>query len=106
MTETKARFTNRIYRTELGHTSVGSPIVKIVPLNPKGPSASHWQVAAFLYDLAAEMERRSDGLGTRPQWVTTVETWNDRVILELGNESEAKAADEFIAAIFSDRDLA
>jgi hypothetical protein len=105
MRKEKTRFTNRIYRAELGHTSVGSPIVKIVPLNPKGPSASHWQVAAFLYDLAAEMERRSEELATTPQWVTTVETWNDRVILELGTESEAKVADEFIAKLLLDRNL-
>jgi hypothetical protein len=103
MTETKPRFTNRIYRAEMGRTPAGSPTIQIVPLNPKGPSASHWQVAAFLYDLAAEMERRSEELATTPQWVTTVETWNDRVILELGTESEAKAADEFIAKPLLDR---
>ncbi len=40
---------NRIYRAEIGKTEAGSPIVKMVPLNPKGPLASHRQVAAFIY---------------------------------------------------------
>jgi hypothetical protein len=105
MSKIKPRFTNRIYRAELGRTSVGSPIVKIVPLHPTWPSGGHRQIAAFVYDLAAEMERRSEELATTPRWVTTVETWNDRVILELGTESEAKIANEFIATLLSDRNL-
>ena len=63
MTRTEARFGNRIYQAELSRTPVRSPIVKIVPINPKGPSAHHRQVAAFIYDLASEMEKRSEALG-------------------------------------------
>jgi len=104
MTKTEARFSNRIYRTELSRTPVGSPIVKIVPINPKGPSAHHRQVAAFIYDLASEMEKRSEALGAR--WVISVEAWNARVMVELASESEAKAADEFLAQVLTDRKLA
>jgi hypothetical protein len=104
MTKTESRFTDRIYRTELSRTPVRSPIVKIVPINPKGPSAHHRQVAAFIYDLASEMEKRSEALGAR--WVISVEAWNARVMVELASESEAKAADEFLAQVLTDRNLA
>jgi hypothetical protein len=104
MKETKPTFTNRIYRTELSRTPTGSPTMKIVPINAKGPSAHHRQVAAFIYDLASEMEKRSETLGAR--WVISVEAWNARIIVELASEGEAKAADEFLANLLSDRNLA
>lgn len=97
------RSRNRIYRAEVGKTEAGSPIVKIVPLNPKGPLATHRQVAAFIYDLASEMELRSEALGAK--WVVSPEGWNARLILELGSESEAKAAEEFVRTLLADRDL-
>ena len=104
MKKTKPRFTNRIYRAELSRTPAGSPIVTIVPINAKGPSAHHRQVAAFIYDLASEMEKRSEAIGAR--WVISVEAWSARVMVELTRESEAKAADEFLANLLSDRNLA
>lgn len=104
MKKTKPPFTNRIYRAELSHTPAGSPIVTIVPINANGPSAHHRQVAAFIYDLASEMEKRSEALGAR--WVISVEAWNVRVVVELASESEAKAADEFLALVLTDRNLA
>jgi hypothetical protein len=104
MKKTNPALTNRIYRAELSRTPAGSPIAKIVPINAKGPSAHHRQVAAFIYDLASEMEKRSEALGAR--WVISVEPWNARVIVELASETEAKAADEFLANLLSDRNLA
>jgi hypothetical protein len=106
MTRTKPRFTNRIYRAELSRTSVGSPIVKIVPLNPKGPSASHRQVAAFLYDLASEMEKRSEELGAK--WVISPEAQNAQVVLELAGDrdNEVELSDEFLKTLLADRNLA
>jgi hypothetical protein len=61
-------------------------------------------VAAFIYDLASEMEKRSEALGAH--WVISVEPWNARVIVELASETEAKAVDEFLANLLSDRNLA
>jgi len=104
MTKTKPRFSNRIYQAELSRTPAGSPVVKVVPMNPKGPSAHHRQVAAFIYDLASEMEKRSEALGAR--WVISVEAWNARVMVELASDVEAKAADEFLAQVLADRNLA
>jgi hypothetical protein len=104
MKKTNPTFTNRIYRAELSRTPAGSPTVKIVPINAKGPNAHHRQVAAFIYDLASEMEKRSEAVGAR--WVISVEAWNARVIVELASESEAKAADEFLTSLLSDLNLA
>lgn len=98
-----SRFRNRIYRAEVGKTEVGSPIVRILPLNPKGASASHRQVAAFVYDLAAEMETRSEAIGAT--WAISPEAWNSRIVLELGSTNEANAAEEFVRTLLADRNL-
>lgn len=102
----EATFHNYPYRAELSRTEVGSPIIKIVPKNPKAPSAHFRQVNIFIYELAAEMERRSAELGAR--WVISVEAWSARVMVELAStlESERKAADEFIATLLAEHDLA
>jgi len=97
------RSRNRIYRADLGKTEAGSPTVKIVPLNPRGPLASHRQIAAFIYELASEMELRSLPLGAK--WVVSPEVWNRRLILELGSESETEAADAFLRTLLVARDL-
>jgi hypothetical protein len=106
MTKTRPRFTNRIYRAEMSRTDAGSPIIKIVPLNPKRPSASHRQIAAFLYDLASEMEKRSEELGAK--WVISPEAQNVQVVLELAGDrdNEVELSDEFLRALLSDRNLA
>lgn len=99
----ESRFSNRIYRAELQRTPVGSPIVKLIPTNPSGHFAGHRQIAAFVYEMAAEMERRSDELGAR--WVISPEPANARVVVELANDLDAVQADEFIASVLADNDL-
>lgn len=98
------RLLNRGYRAELGVTASGSPIVRIVPENPGALSAHHRQVAAFLYELAAAMERRSQDLGAT--WAISPEAWYSRIILELGSRTEVGAADAFLQSLLSDFDLA
>jgi hypothetical protein len=104
MSKTKPHFSNRSYRAELSRMLAGSPIVKIVPIDPKSPSAHHRRIAVFLYDLASEMERRSEELGA--DWVISVEAWSSRVMVELSSVNDSKAADEFLAALLSDWNLA
>jgi hypothetical protein len=101
--EERSRFRNRIYQAEVRRTEAGSPVIRILPLNPKGPSASHRQVAAFIYDLASEMETRSEAL--RATWAISPEAWNSRIILELGSTNEATAAEEFVRTLLADRNL-
>ena len=39
------------------------------------------------------------------KWVVSPEVWNGRLILELGSESEAEAADAFLRTLLAERDL-
>lgn len=97
------RFHNRLYRAEIGRTAVGSPILKFTATNPEGRYAQHRQMAAFIYELAAEMERRSEDLGTR--WVISPDPTSARIVLDLGSDDEATRADEFIAGLVTDFEL-
>jgi hypothetical protein len=97
------RFDNRLYRAEVGRTPSGSPILQIAASNPETRYAKHRQLAAFIYELAAEMERRSEELGAR--WVISPETANARVVIELTSDHETAPADEFVASIIADNDL-
>ena len=99
-----ARLRYRSYRAELAVTDAGSPILRIVPEDPAAPSAHHRQVAAFVYDLAAEMERRSQEIGAT--WAISPEAWNSRIILELGSRTKVGAAEGFLQSVLADFDLA
>jgi hypothetical protein len=98
-----SRFRNRIYRAEVGRTEAGSPIIKILPLNSKGSGASQRQVAAFIYDVASDMETRSEAIGAT--WAISPEAWSARIVLELGSTNEANAAEEFVRTLLVDRNL-
>ena len=102
--DAKAPFHNRLYRADVGRTPAGSPILKLTATNPKGRYAQHRQMAAFIYELAADMERRSEELGAR--WVISPETPNARVVIELAGDHETALADEFVASVMADNDLA
>ena len=96
------RFHNRLYRAEVGRTPAGSPVLKLMANHPTRRYA-HRHMAAFIYDLAAEMERRSEGMGAR--WVVSPEPTNARIVIELFDERERTFADEFVANVIADNDL-
>ncbi len=98
------QFHNRLYRADVGRTPAGSPILKLTPTNPEGRYAQHRQIAAFIYELAAELERRSEDLGAR--WVISPEAANARLVIELAGDHETTLADEFVARVIADNDLA
>jgi len=97
------RFQNRLYRAEVGRTPAGSPVLNIAAANPTGRFAHHRLMAAFVYELAAEMERRCEALGAR--WAVSPDATNARVVLELTSDHEGAAADAFIASLIADQDL-
>lgn len=99
-----SRFHNRLYRADVERTPAGSPILKLTAINPKGRYAQHRQMAAVVYELAAAMERRSEELGAR--WVISPEATNARVMIELSGDHETALADEFLASVIADNDLA
>ena len=104
--EKKPRFHNYPYHAETSRTEVGSPIIKIVPKDPRATSAHPRRLAVFLYDLASEMERRSEELNAK--WVISVEAWSARIMVELatGMSYERERADDFVARLLADHHLA
>jgi hypothetical protein len=74
------------------------------PANPKGRCDNHRQLAACIYELAAELERRSDGLGAR--WAISPEAFNSRIDVELGEDDDAEAATQLVARVIADLGLA
>ena len=100
--EAAKRQANRPYRAEVTRTPTGSPVLKLTANHPTR-RYRHRQIAAFIYDLAAEMERRSEGMGAR--WVISPEPINARVVIELTNDHETALANEFVANIIADNNL-
>ena len=100
------RFRNYLYHAEVGHTEAGSRVIKIVPENPKGLSAHYRQVNAFIYELAAEMEKRSAESGA--EWVISPDAGDSRIVLELANGSsfERARADAFVVKLLVEWNLA
>ena len=96
-------FQNRLYRAEVGRTPAGSPVLNIAPANPTGRFAHHRLMAAFVYELAAEMERRCEAIGAR--WAVSPDATNARIVLELARDDESAEADAFVASLIADQDL-
>lgn len=65
-----ANFSNTMYRVDLKRTPHGSPILKFRPKNPSSRRFLHFrQLAAMIYEVAAELERRSHDLDAA--WVVS-----------------------------------
>jgi len=97
-----SRFHNRLYRAEISRTPAGNPVLKLVPNNPSGPFGRPRRIAEHLYELAAEMERRSEDLGAR--WVISIEPWSGRILIETV-EGEKADVDQFVANLIRDLEL-
>jgi hypothetical protein len=85
------------YCGELERTASGSPVLRLSPANPGGRHAEHRQMTAFLYELAADMERRSQQL--EAHWTISPDAENSRVVIELTGDHEAELAEEFVANV-------
>ena len=99
-----ARADVRRYRGEVRRTPVGSPVLRIAAVDPGSPDAEHRQVAAMIYELAADMERRSQQL--EAHWSISPEAFDHQVVIELSGDHEAGLADELLATIMSHHQLA
>lgn len=88
---------------EVGRTTAGSIRIVVRARNPKDPASSYRQLSVCVYNLAAEMERRSDQL--RASWVVSPEVFNAKIVLEIENHEE-QAASRFVAKVLRDVGLA
>jgi hypothetical protein len=60
-------------------------------------------MAALIYELAADMERRSQQL--EAHWSISPDTVNQQVVIELSGDHEDELVDEFLTNIMSDYGL-
>lgn len=87
------------YRGEICRTPAGSPVLRIAPADPGSPDAEHRQVAAMVYELAADMERRSQQL--EAHWSIAPAALDHQIVIELSGDHEAELADELLTTIMS-----
>jgi len=92
------RFHNQLLRARLSRTQGGF----LLAFTPPNPSLDPRFMAAGLYELASEMERRSHDLGAR--WAITVEPWSGRILIETV-EGEKADVDQFVANLIRDLEL-
>src|SRR4051794_19215760 len=85
---------NNSFVAEVGRTHAGSFRIVVRARNPKAPASSYRQLSVCVYNLAAEMERRSDKLGAR--WVVSPEVFNAKIVLELTDGDDEQAAGRFV----------
>jgi hypothetical protein len=91
------------YYGELTRTLAGSPVLGIAPVDRRGGHAQHRLVAAAIYELAADMERRSQQLEVH--WAISPNTDEAQIVIELSGHHEAALADEFVANVMTEHDL-
>ena len=93
------RFHNRTYAIKAERTFSGHQLLHVIAENPAGPFATRRKVAAFLYELAADMERQSERLGA--SWTITVDVESATVFLALGANDDAARAEQFAADVIA-----
>ena len=87
--------TNPIFQLELGHTEAGSVRLHFFPRPPLRSFFDHErELAAVIYALAAELERRA-GL-SRARWVISPDPSNRRLDIEIVEDGEFDEAQDFL----------
>jgi hypothetical protein len=97
------RFQNRLYRVDVKRNSSGSAILTFVATNAGAHHARPRQMAAFLHEIAAQLERRTDEAGGR--WMISVDKWNARIGIELTHADEAERLGQVVASVIEENDL-
>ncbi len=93
----------RRYRALIERTVAGSPMLKVLAADSRSEHAEPRQVAALIYEIAADMERRSQQL--EAHWAITADPENGQLVIELTGEHEADLADELVANVMTERQL-
>jgi hypothetical protein len=96
-------FSNRLYRGELSRSATGSPVLQVSPAHPRNWCVDHRQLAALVYDLAADFERRSQEL--EAHWAIVADAPNGQLVIELTGDHEAELADELITNLMAQHQL-
>jgi hypothetical protein len=93
----------RRYCALIARTAAGGPVLRVLAADPRSQEAEPRQVAAMIYEIAADMERRSQQLEVH--WTIAADPENGQVVIELTGEHEAELADELVANVMTERQL-
>lgn len=89
------------YCGRVARTTAGSPVLRVLAADPR--QAEPRRLAAMIYEIAADMERRSQQL--EAHWMIAADPENGEVIIEITGDHEVGLADELIANVMTERDL-
>jgi hypothetical protein len=89
-----------LFYAEVGRTNAGSFRITIRAKNPKDQYNRYRELAVCVYKLAAEMERRTAGLGA--DWVVSPQVFNSRIDVELTERDDEQVAKTFVDKILGD----
>lgn len=93
----------RRYGAVLARTPAGGPVLKVRATDRQDQPAESRQLAAMVYEIAADLERRSQQL--EAHWTIAADPENGQVVIELSGEHEAELADELVANVMTERQL-
>jgi hypothetical protein len=93
----------RHYCGVVARTPAGSPVLRVLAADPQSRQAAHRLLAATIYEIAADMERRSYQL--EAHWTIAADPENGQVVIELTGDHEAQLADELVATVMTEHQL-
>ena len=89
------------FQIKLSATEAGSVRIQF---RPRPPQRSFYgferKLAAVIYTIAAEFERRSDRMNAN--WVVVAEPFNNLMVLEIGDNDRFETALQFVQQTFGD----
>lgn len=93
------RFHNRPYKITIERCANGNQVLHVAASSPTSELSRHVAQrarSAFIYELAADLERRSQGLGVR--WIVWPDVVSARVTIVASHDERALAA-EIVASV-------
>jgi hypothetical protein len=92
------------FEIALEQTDAGSTRIRFRPApSRRSLAGEERRLAVLIYELAAEMERRSADMDAR--WVISPEPFNARLDVEIDERGDPEAAAEFVVQVLSDLQL-
>ena len=93
----------RRYCGTVARTATGSPILRVSASDSRDRHAEHRQVAALIYELAADIERCSYQL--EAHWTIAADPDNGELVIELTGDHEAELAEELATNVMTQHEL-
>jgi hypothetical protein len=99
----KAAASPRRYGGVLARTAAGSPVLRVSVPDRRNARKEHRQIAAVIYEIAADLERRSHELEVH--WSIAADAERGEVVIELSDDRESALADELVADVMARHQL-